>query len=89
MNIRLQGNARATRGLLDAREAGDCDTLELLMAVAAKYNHADCMLALLAASEGHPAMNEGPGCRGLQPLMFAAAFGSLEVGRIPTPVSLL
>ena len=53
------------------------ETWEMAMIEAAKRNHAECMSALLDASNFQ--MINSQGCQGCTPLMMSAAFGSVEV----------
>lgn len=93
----LQGDAQITQAILSAMEfhssSPDCvdarGDLERALAVAAMYNHVDCMAALLAhfgrQAEHHckPSI-DARRCSGLTALMYAAAFGSKEVSQMPT-----
>ncbi len=70
-----------TQAILDADKTLCYETLEVAMIAAAKCNHADCMATLLAARGKQHSVIDGQDCYGFTPLVVAAAFGSLEVGR--------
>ena len=69
------------QAIVDADHFLCYETLEVAMIAAAQCNLADCMAALLAAREEQHSVIDSQNCYGFTPLVVAAAFGSLEVGR--------
>ena len=64
------------QAILDANDMPMTETWEMAMIEAAKCNHAECMSALLDASD----LINSQGFNGCTPLMMSAAFGSVKAG---------